>query len=288
MRDKIIISKLGWTLMVGSTLAMFISQNPAIAAPEAPPAPLAAYARVADLVTAVPAIATARVRSLTPVPRERAPGLAADNSRFLVSAETMSLIRGNDVLSQQIGFLIDLPTARYPKAPKWKGRSYLLFGQTSERVDFFQLASSSAILPWSSENEALVRRIAGQFAASDAPPAISKINSAFHVQGTVQGEGETQIFLETARGNQISLSIVRRPDEAPIFGAALGEVVDEAAALPAADTPLWYRLACGLPDRLPASALDGQEPAQASAATRDYRAFVEAMAPCNRAATPLP
>jgi hypothetical protein len=156
-----------------------------------------------------------------------------------------------------------------------------------DRVDFFQLSSSNAIFAWSTEVEAMVRRVAGQFAAADVPPAISGISSAFHVQGTVQGEGETQIFLETAKGSQVSLSIVRRPDETPQFGAALGEVVDQAASLPEADTPLWYRLACGLPDRLPATALDGQDPAQTTAANRDYRAFVEAMPACNRAPTPL-
>jgi hypothetical protein len=287
MKNKIIISKIGLALLMGNASLTISTGNTAVAATEPAPAPMPTYARVADLVTAVPAIASVRAKSVTLIPRERATGLAPENNRFLIAAETMSLIRGNDVLSRDVSFLIDLPSAQYPKAPKWKKRPFLLFGSVSDRVDFFQLSSSNAIFAWSVDVEAMVRRVAGQFAAADVPPAISDINSAFHVQGTVQGEGETQIFLQTAKGSQVSLSIVRRPDEQPQFGAALGEVVDQAASLPEADTPLWYRLACGLPAQLPASALDGQDAAQASAANRDYKAFIDAMAPCNRKPLPI-
>lgn len=294
MRDRIIVSRLGASLLTASTAlgimssfsGIFLADSAAARTEPAPP-PLPSYARIADLVTSVPGIASVTVKSATLVPRERAAGIAAENNRFLITAETMSLIRSNDVLSREASFLLDLPAAAYPKAPKWKGRTFLIFGKVGDRVDFFQLASSSAILPWSADAETLVRKVLGQFTAADAPPAIKQVNSAFHVQGTVQGEGETQIFLETTKGDQVSLSIVRRPDEQPQFGAALGEVVDEAASLPAPDTPLWYRLACGLPDRLPARALEGQDAAQAAAATRDYRAFIDAMAPCNRVALPL-
>lgn len=255
--------------------------------PSAASIPLPGYALVADLVTSVPAIATVRVRSMTPVPPERAAGLELGKRRFLVGVETLALIRSNDAMARQASFLLDLPDAGERKTPKWKGRSFLLFGKVEQRVDFFQLQSSKAILPWSPETEAMVRRIATELSAPDAPPAISRINSVFHVSGAVQGEGETQIFLDTAKGSSISLSIVRRPDEKPRFGAALGEVVDEAAALPAPDTPLWYRLACGLPSELPEQALAGQGAAEASAATRDYRDFMTAMAPCKRDPAPL-
>ena len=225
MRDKIITSKIGIALFVAGAAFAINSGNTAIAATEPAPAPMPSYARVADLVTAVPAIASVRAKSVTLIPRERATGLAPENNRFLIAAETMSLIRGNDVLSRDVSFLIDLPNAQYPKPPKWKKRPFLLFGSVGSRVDFFQLSSSNAIFAWSADVEAMVRRVAGQFAATDAPPAISGINSAFHVQGTVQGEGETQIFLQTAKGSQVSLSVVRRPDEKPQFGAALGEKV---------------------------------------------------------------
>ena len=94
-----------------------------------------------------------------------------------------------------------------------------------------------------------------------------------------------QIFLDTENGTPISLSVVRRPDEKPQFGAALGEIVDQAASLPAPATPLWYRLACALPPHPPAAALAKQTPPDATAASRDYEAFIAALAPCDRTET---
>lgn len=277
------------TLFLGVSAAFPCFSNEAIAQDKAPAAavPLPDYALVADLVTSVPAIASVRVRNLTPIPPERAAGLPAGKRRFLVGVETVTLIRSNDAMARQASVLLDLPDTGDRKTPKWKGRAFLLFGKVEDRVDFFQLQSSAAVLPWSSEVEAMVRRIAGDLAAQDAPPAIRQINSVFHVSGAVQGEGETQIFLDTAKGSSISLSIVRRPDEKPQFGAALGEVVDEAASLPEPNTPLWYRLSCGLPRALPQKALASQSMTEAAAATRDYKDFLAAMAPCKKDPVPL-
>jgi hypothetical protein len=250
-------------------------------------APAPAYAHLADLVTLSPAIAVVSVRKMTPVPAERAPGLAPGMQRFLVSGDTVSLIRSNDVLARQSSFLLDLPGSPKSKAPKWKGRSFLIFGKVEDRVDFFQLLSSDAIISWSLENEALVRRVSAELRATDAPPLIQGVDSVFHVSGAIAGEGETQIFLLTGDGSPISLSIIRKPDEAPHFGVSLGEIVDEAAAMPTKDTPLWYRLACFLPKELPGPALIGQSGDEAAAAIRDYGAFVSALAPCDRSPTPL-
>lgn len=291
MKDKVNAIRPTRLLLTLAGLAMaFLAVQPVAAAgKEAPPvtAPTPSYARLADLVIASPAIAVVGVKTLTLVPPERAPGLAAGMQRFLVTADTMSLIRSNDVLARQVSFLLDLPGAPKSKPPKWKGRRFLIFGKVEDRVDFFQLLSSRAILSWSPDNEALVRRVLAEMTARDVPPVIQGVDSVFHVAGAVAGEGETQIFLETGDGSPISLSIVRRPDEKPHFGVSLGEIVDEAAAMPAADTPLWYRLACSLPARLPAQALSGQATADAAAARRDYEAFIAALAPCDRAPTPL-
>jgi hypothetical protein len=254
------------------------------ALPAAPP-PRPPYARIADLVGAVPAIAVIRVTGLTVVPPERSPGLVAGKRRLLVDGETVSLIRGNDVLARQMSFLMDVPESSDRKPPKWRDRTLLIFGEVQQRVDFFQLISSTAAIPWSNENEAFVRQIATDLAAPDAPPAITGVSSVFHVDGAVEGEGETQIFLDTASEAPISLSIVRRPDEEPQFGVSLGELVDNSAALPPSDSPLWYRLTCGLPARLPAEALRGQTASDAAAASKDYAAFLKALAPCDRTAT---
>ncbi len=270
------------TTFVVSTNAVAASRQAAVVE-----APRPSYARVADLVIASPAIAHVSVKKLTAIPAERAPGLEPGMQRFLVTADTLSLIRGNDVLAREASFLIDLPGATGAKPPNWKGRAFLIFGKVEQRVDFFQLLASNALISWSRENEEMVRRVARDFAASDAPPLIEGVDSVFHVAGAIQGEGETQIFLVTGDGSPISLSIVRRPDEQPHFGVSLGEIVDEAAAMPERNTPLWYRLACSLPARMPPSALAGQTSAEASAAARDYAAFQEALGPCARTPTPL-
>lgn len=278
------------TVLTGIFLYVFGAGSLAYAARSAPaPEPsLPSYALVSDFVTSAPDIATVIVRNVIPIPPERAPGLAAGKQRLLISVETQNLIRSKSVLARQASFLIDLRDPADHKPPRWKGRIFLIFGRVvPDHVNFFQLQSSRALLPWSPEIEAMVRHVVAQFAAPDSPPAIRDITSVFHVGGAVEGEGETQIFLETTQGDPISLSIVRRPDEKPQFGAALGEIIDEAAALPAPNTPLWYRLACGLPKSLPAASLSGQTHSDAVAAERDYEAFLDAMAPCDRMPPPI-
>jgi len=255
--------------------------------PPPPPAqPTVSYARLADLIMASPTIATVRIKSAVALPAERAPGVAPGQSRFYVEAESIGLIRGDSVISRKTAFLIDGPTAK-AKKPGLKGRTLIVFGKSGSRVDQIQLTSSTALIDWTPANEALVRRVLKEAIAADVPPAITGISSAFHVAGAIQGEGETQIFLETADGTPISLSVIRRPDEQPRFSASLGEIVDDAASLPPVDTMLWYRLACGLPEGLPRRALRDAAAADAQAATRDYSAFRQSLARCNRAATPV-
>lgn len=254
-----------------------------------PPAPAAAtvsYARLADLVLFSPAIATVKVRSAVALDSARAPDLAAGRARFYVEADTIGLIRGDSVIAKRISFLVDGPAAS-AKTPNLKNRTLLLFGKVGTQVNQLQLTSSEAVLDWSPANEALVRKVLRDVIAPDAPPAIRSVTSAFHVAGSIVGEGETQVFLATETGAPISLSIVRRPDEQPQFSASLGEIVDDSARIPPPETMLWYRLACGLPQSLPPRALRGVEQADANAAVRDYAAFRQAIPPCERTAKPV-
>lgn len=291
MPDKVNVAarRLRTLMIAGLTAASVSALQPAAAAKEkaAVAVPRPSYARVADLVTASQAIAVVTVRRMTAVSAERAPGLAAGHQRFLVTADTTALIRGNDAMARQASFLFDLPLPPKAKAPKWAKRSFLIFGRVEDRVDFFQLLSSKAIIAWSPENEALVRRTDAALLAPDAPPLIRSVDSVFHVTGAVAGEGETQVFLTTSDGSPISLSIVNKPDEQPQLGVSLGEIVDEAAALPKPDTPLWYRLACFLPGQLPRMAVANQSSSDAAAATKDYAAFLKALGTCDRTATPI-
>ena len=259
-----------------------ISYVHAASPPEAPasaPSPYS-YADIADLAAPANAIVVIVPRSLVPVEKNAIPGPEAIRT-FYVQADVKALIRGQDAVPPRISFLLQLPTTK-TATKALKGRMAIIFGRAADRPGEFQLLSGHAILPWSAATDTKVRAITSELVASDAPPQISRVVEAFHVAGTVAGEGETQVFLTTTTGRPISLSIVRRPDEQPKFGAAMGEVVDEAAALPKPDTLLWYRLACALPSVMPSEALAKLEATDADAAQRDYRAFMEALGPCIR------
>lgn len=263
--------------------APVLAADPPVAAPAQP---TVGYARLADLIIASPTIATVKIKSAIALPPERAPGIAAGQTRFYVQADTIGLIRGDSVIARKVTFLLDGPTEK-AKKPNLKGRTLILFGKVGSRVDQVQLTSSTALVNWSPANEAQVRKVLKDVLAPDLPPAITSVSSAFHVAGAIQGEGETQIFLETADGTPVSLSVIRRPDEQPHFSASLGEIVDDSASIPPPDTMLWYRLACGLPEALPRRALRGIEQRDADSATRDYAAFRQALPRCDRTATSI-
>jgi len=242
------------------------------------------YARMADLVTQSPAVAKVEVRSIVALKPERAPDLPPGRTRFFIEADTLGLIRSEGVTARRISFLID-GSSTNARRPGLKGQIFLAFGRIGSQVNEFQLTSSTALIPWSPANEALARKVIADLMTPDIPPAITGVTSAFHVPGAILGEGETQIFLQTADGSPISLSVIRRPQEQPHFSVSLGEIVDEAATVPERDTMLWYRLACGLPDQLPALSLSELGRADAESANRDYNAFREALGPCDRTAT---
>lgn len=270
----------GFRLIFAGFLTGILS-SAAIARKEPAPLPPPPYALVADQATQANAIARVRVRSVAQLAPERAPGLRAGEARYYVEADSSSLIRGSTGLAQRISFLVDGSPDKKAR-PVVKGQEYLIFGSVGERVDQFRLLSAKSVIPWSDASEALTRKIVGEIIAPNAPPAISRIESAFHVVGNVTGESESQIFLQTQDKRPISLSIIRRPDETPSYTVSIGEVVGEDGRLPPKDTLLWYRLACHLPADLPQQALSGVEPNDAQAARRDYREMMAALGPCSR------
>jgi hypothetical protein len=278
---------------LGLALALALTFTPCFSIPyglqteakaaKAPPVAASpySYADIADLAARATTVAVARIKRISPVRADLATNSQVGTKRYYVEADVQSLIRGEAALARRIGFVIDLPDERNA-AKAIKGRTFILFGRTGGKPDRMQLVSSNALLPLTTTTEAKVKSITAELLKPDAPPAIPGIGEAFHVKGTVAGEGETQIFLLTDGGQPVSLSIIRRPDMAPRFGVALGEVVDEAATIPASDTLLWYRLACILPGALPDSAVAKLEAADADAARTDYRAFMDQLGPCPR------
>ena len=261
-----------------------------LALPLAPPAAaqqiaatLAApgYAEVADLVVASPLVIDATIRSEARIKGAEAAGLPPGQARFYVEADVGRLIRGTDAIAARIGWLVDVPLDFRGRAPKLKKARVLVFARpVTGRPGQVQLVTPGAQIAWSPAAEDLARRIAAEANAPDAPPVVTGVRSAFHVPGSLPGEGETQIFLETREGRPAAISVLRRPGEEPRWSVTLEEIFDENARAPARDTLLWYRLACALPAVLPDRATAALEPDAAAQARGDYAFVIAQLGPC--------
>jgi hypothetical protein len=260
------------------------SQAPAGAAPS--PGPTYAeptYADLADLALSAPVAAQVRIAEAAAVKAERAPDLKPGMARFFVEAALVSLIRSPQSLPARLSYLVDLPRDSRGRAPKLrKGSEFLLLATpVTGRPGELRLAAPDAQIAFTPARAATLRSIIGEASSASPPPRIAGIGRAFHVPGAVRGESETQIFLQTAGGTPVSLTVLRRPGETPLWAVALSEIVDEAAAPPAPDTLLWYRLACGLPRALPRQSLS-EAGENVPAIQEDYRLVLERLGPCVR------
>jgi hypothetical protein len=254
---------------------------------QAPPAPQLGYADLADLALNAPIAVHLRLRGADRLDAREAPNVAPGFHRFLVEAEIVALIRGTGGLPEQVSYLVDLPDDSRGHAARLRRRDEVLVlaRPVPNRPAELRLAAPDAQLPYSPSTAERLRALLREAAAADAAPRITGIGRAFHVPGSLPGESETQIFLQTADNRPISLSILRRPGEQPRWSVALSEIVDEAAAPPARDTLLWYRLACSLPPRLPPQSLSEAAPDEAEAIQADYRVVMDGLGRCVRTRT---
>ena len=245
-------------------------------------APAPTYADLADLALAAPVTAQVRLTRSIEIKGERAANVPQSLARFYVEADIVSLIRSAEPLPARVNYLLDLPRDARGKAPKLrKGSEYILFAAPVRgRPDSLQLISRDAHLPAAPEPAAQLRAILTEAYGADAPPRITGIGRAFHVPGSLPGEGETQIFLQTEDKRPVSLNVLRRPGEQPRWAVALSEIVDEAAAPPRPGSLLWYRLACSLPRGLPRQSLAESDAENAALAARDYGFVLEQLGPC--------
>lgn len=252
------------------------SQIPVVNASPAP-----SYAAVAGQVIGAPLIIDARIRSASRFKAADAPGLAPGRARFLITADVMALIRGTGAMPTRVEYLADIALDSRGKEPKLKKQRVLLFARgVAGRADQIQLSGLDSQFAWSPELDAMVRGVTREVLAVDAPPAITGVGNAFHVPGSLPGEGETQVFLQTANGAPVSLQILRRPGERPRWAVSLGDIVDDSAGSPAPNTLLWYRLACGLPRALPAGAVEPDQADNAAKAAEDYARVLRDLGPC--------
>lgn len=263
------------------------------AAPAAAASPYS-YADIADLATAAPIALHARIHSVAALKPDRSPGVAAGHTRFYVEADVVSLIRGSGPLAARIAYLVDLPLDAKGKPPKLKKKQpVLLFARPvagaaagTSNTGSIRLIAPDAQLPWDPATEARLRAILTELVKPGAAPAITGVANGFHVPGTLPGEGETQIFLNTTTGDPVSLTILTAADGSRRWAAAFGEIVDGSAAVPAQGTLAWYRLACGLPRQLPLNKLAGTAPDDRRKAAADYGVILGALGDCARTRKP--
>ncbi|QUM72974.1 hypothetical protein ICN83_03405 [Sphingopyxis granuli] len=284
---------------IAALLALISSGIPSVFAMEQPAPAVAAavspysYADLADLAVVAPMAIHARIRKAAALKPEQAPGLAAGHVRFFIEADVVSLIRGSGPLAARISYLVDLPLAANGKASKLKSKQpILIFARpvasgTTTDTGSVRLVAPDAQLAWDPATEARLRAILTELVKPGAPPAITGIANGFHVPGTLPGEGETQLFLNTATGDPVSLTVITAADGSRRWAAAFGEIVDGSAAVPRRDTLAWYRLACGLPKALPLDKLAGTAPEDRKKAAADYAMILGALGECTRTRAPV-
>lgn len=244
--------------------------------------PSLSYADIVDLADKAPLVANVRIRNIIALKAEQAGSVPAGHKRLYVEADVTGLIRGEAGIAPLVTYLYDAPLDARGKMPKLKKAQLILFARPGGRPGEIQLIAPDAQIPAIPAEIDRVKAVLSALVAPNTPPRILGLGDAFHVAGTVAGEGETQIFLRTEKGDPVSLSILRRPGQAPHWAVALGEIMDEAARAPEPGTLLWYRLACTLPATLPARAVRTLSVQDAEAARVDYAVVVAALGPCGR------
>jgi hypothetical protein len=241
------------------------------------------YADLAGLVETAPTIAVVEIRDQATVERERSPGLAPGEVRLYLQARTEALLAGRSAVGESLNFLADRTLLPNGKAPRLRKQRFILFADTVPgRPGQLQLVDPKAMVPAEPVLMERLRSVISAFAAQDLPPKVTGLRDVISVPGNLVGESETQMFVETASGAPVSLSVVRRPGMEPSWGVSWSEIVDSSARPPQPETVEWYRLACALPAELPAEAfLQPQGPSRQQA-QEDYRFVLQQLGPCER------
>lgn len=269
-------------LLAASAVALSMLPLP-LAAQDESAAPPMTYADLADLSDGAQLVLRAQVRKQAVVEPERATGLRPGMARLYIEARTTSLLTGSVPVGEALRYLADVPLDSRGKVPKLKNREVLLFARpVAGRPGEIQLVASDAQLLRSESLDARVREVLRESVAADAPPRLREVRDVLSVAGTLAGESETQLFIDTDGGWPLSITVARRPNQPPVWGVSWSEIVDQAARPPQPETLEWYRLACFLPAQLPAGTSLSADPADRRRAEQDYRFVLEQLGPCPR------
>jgi hypothetical protein len=248
----------------------------------AKPVPLT-YADMADLALAARMTVAVRVRQATRLRGAEAATTISGRRRYLVSADVQALIRAREAIPPRITYVIDVAPDSRGKMPKLTAGDAIIFAAPVDGyANEVRLVSPDAQIAATPDNLSRIRAILKEAESPGAPPVITGIGNAFHVPGTIPGEGETQIFLETADNRPVSISVERTNEAPPSWSIALGEVVDQGAGPPQRNSFLWYRLACFLPPTLPADSIESLTPDLAAKVNEDYGTVLSGLGTCTR------
>lgn len=286
MRSALMRGTLAALLILGaataSAQAQRVSPGPATVEP-APP--LATYADFAALAEQADVVAIVEVRDQAQVEASRAPGLAPGQARLYIEGRTRALLAGRAALGESVTYLADVPLGAKGRPPKLRKQRFIVFADAVPgRPGTLSLVAPGAQVPATPETEQLARTVITALAGSQLP-AVTGIREAMSVAGTLAGESETQLFLETATGNPVSLTVIRRPGMEPQWGVSWSEIVDQAAKAPLPETIEWYRLACALPAQLPQDVFLQDDRAARARAQQDYAFILERLGGCPRIRT---
>lgn len=223
------------------------------------------------------------VRKVKKLPPSQSIGAPIGKERLLITANVQSLIRADRGINSEIKFLYDAPVNSRGKIPKLKKQRFFAFGRNvANRPDFIKLTYTDSILPYDAQMDLMIRSAITEVIAPNAAQKITGISSAFHSPGTIIGEGETQIFLNTEFRQPMALSVVSTGNQSRSWSLSTSEVIDINATEPRRSSLLGHRLACSLPQNIEPSKIESSDPRDSRKAADDYNFVKNAIGPCVR------
>ena len=175
-----------------------------------PAQPVMSYADLADLALAAPVVAHVRVKDADALSARDSPNVRAGHTRFVVDADVVALIRGDDGLPVRVSYLVDIPNDARGRAARIRGRTEYLVLANRPPAD--RPAELRLIAPdrrsLHSRNAA---RLRGCCEITAGRPPRSPASAAPSRSRLAAGASETQIFLQTADNRPISLNVLAGP-----------------------------------------------------------------------------